>query len=104
MTADSGAITDDIPEAVPGWRERLSDPSLTALLVLNAAVIFLVSPLAAMGHHLPEFVAFLLLVAQIAIVLLLTPSRRTAPRRRPVARLIDRGGPSRPVRDLDPHS
>ncbi len=60
------------------WRARVADPSLTALLTLNILVIFVVSPLGALGHRLPEFATVSLLAAQVAIVLLLTPSRRAA--------------------------
>lgn len=78
MAADSETIDDEAGRIIPRSRRGLSDPGLTALLILNTAQIFVVSPLGAMGYRLPEIAAFLLLATQIVLILILSPSRRAA--------------------------
>jgi hypothetical protein len=54
--------------------ERLRDPALTALLVLEAAVIFLMSPLRALGMLTPPTVTVTVVLGVITVVVLLSRS------------------------------
>jgi voltage-gated potassium channel Kch len=58
---------------LPGsWHERIRDPCLTALLVLELCAIFLAAPLAAKGLPIARAVADTLVLAVLAIVVLLS--------------------------------
>jgi hypothetical protein len=57
------------------WQRRLRDPALTVLLVVQLIVLFVVTPVAALGVPLPPVLVDLLLAALIGAVLVITPSR-----------------------------
>jgi hypothetical protein len=54
------------------WQDRIRDPSLTVLLVLELCAIFLAAPLAAKGLPVARAVADSLLLAVLVIVVLLS--------------------------------
>jgi hypothetical protein len=64
-----------LPSRVVGWQRRLRDPALTVLLVVQVIVLFVVTPVAAMGVPLPPALVDVLLAAVIGVVLLITSSR-----------------------------
>jgi len=57
------------------WQERLRDPSLTALLVLEVTVIFVMSPLRALGVVVPPTIAVTVVLGVITVVVLLSRSK-----------------------------
>ena len=59
-----------------GWQDRVRDPSLTVLLVLQVFLLFVAVPLAAAGVPIAEPVAGLLLLVAVTLVVVL--SRRGA--------------------------
>ena len=54
------------------WQDRIRDPSLTVLLVLELAAIFLAAPLAAKGLPVARAIADTLVLAVLVIVVLLS--------------------------------
>ena len=56
-------------------QERLRDPAMTALLVLEIAVIFVMSPLRALGMAIPPAVIVTLVLLIITVVVLLSRSK-----------------------------
>src|SRR5215475_6076540 len=57
------------------WRERVRDPSLTALLIIQLCVIFVAAPLAALGLPWARPVGEGLVLALVLIVVTLSNSR-----------------------------
>jgi Ion channel len=57
------------------WRERVRDPSLTALLMIQVCVIFVAAPLAALGLSWARPVGEILVLALVLIVVMLSNSR-----------------------------
>jgi hypothetical protein len=57
------------------WRERLRDPSLTALLIIQLCMIFVAAPLAALGLPWARPVGEALVLALVLIVVTLSNSR-----------------------------
>jgi len=57
------------------WQERVRDPSLTVLLVLELCLVFLAAPLAAQGVANARPVAETLVLAALAIVVMLSHRR-----------------------------
>ncbi len=57
-----------------GWRSRLQDPSLTALLVFEVLLIFVGAPLAALGMRLPLLLAAMVVAGFIVLVVLVSGS------------------------------
>jgi len=57
------------------WQDRVRDPSLTVLLVLELALVFLAAPLAAEGPTIARPVAETLLLAVLVIVVTLSHRR-----------------------------
>ena len=55
------------------WQDRIRDPSLTVLLVLQICAIFLAAPLAAKGQPIARVVADTLVLAVLVIVVMLSP-------------------------------
>jgi hypothetical protein len=55
-----------------GWQERVRDPSLTVLLVLQIFLLFVALPLAAAGVLIAEPVAWLLLLVALTFVVVLS--------------------------------
>jgi hypothetical protein len=54
------------------WQDRIRDPSLTALLVLELCAIFLAAPLAARGLPIARAVADTLVLAVLVIIVMLS--------------------------------
>jgi len=54
------------------WQDRVRDPSLTALLILELCTVFLAAPLAAEGMPLARAVADTLLLAVLVILVMLS--------------------------------
>jgi voltage-gated potassium channel Kch len=55
------------------WQDRIRDPSLTVLLVLQICAIFLAAPLAAKGLPMARVVADTLVLAVLVIVVMMSP-------------------------------
>ncbi len=55
------------------WQDRLRDPALTVLLILDVCTIFLAVPLAAKGLPIAQTVADTLVLAVLVIVVTLSP-------------------------------
>lgn len=68
----NAVVADDRRRLVQPWQDRLRDPSLTVLLVLEVCTIFLAVPLAAKGLPTAQLVADTLVLAVIAIVVMLS--------------------------------
>jgi Ion channel len=57
------------------WRERVRDPSLTALLIIQLSVIFVAAPLAALGLPWARPIGEALVLALVLIIVTLSNSR-----------------------------
>jgi len=55
-----------------GWQDRVRDPSLTVLLVLQVFLLFVALPLAAVGVPIAEPVAWLVLLVALTFVVVLS--------------------------------
>ena len=55
------------------WQDRIRDPSLTALLILQICAIFLAAPLAAKGLPIARAIANTLVIAVLVIVVMMSP-------------------------------
>ena len=64
---------DDRRTAAGTWRDRVRDPSLTILLVLQLCAVFFAAPLAAKGLPIARAVANTLVLAVLVIVVVLSP-------------------------------
>lgn len=60
--------------AIGRWRDRLHDPALTALLLIETLVLFVLLPLRAVGVVAPPFISLTPPLLLIAIVVLLSRS------------------------------
>ncbi|MEA2732914.1 MAG: hypothetical protein QOF70_7389 [Acetobacteraceae bacterium] len=65
-------IDDDAWKPIHSWQDRIRNPSLTVLLVLELAAIFLAAPLAAKGLPIAPVVADTLVLAVLVIVVMLS--------------------------------
>ena len=65
-------IVDNKLRLIHAWQDRVRNPSLTALLVLELCAIFLAAPLAAKGLPLARAVADALLLAVLVVVVMLS--------------------------------
>ena len=65
-------VVDNRRRSVPAWQDRISDPSLTVLLVLQFCALFVAAPLAAKGLPMARTVANALVLAVLAIVVMLS--------------------------------
>src|SRR5215813_8127360 len=65
-------IVDNTRESIRAWQDRVRDPSLTALLVLELCAIFLAVPLAAKGLPIARAVTDTLVLALLLIVVMLS--------------------------------
>jgi hypothetical protein len=65
-------IADDARKSIHAWQDRIRDPSLSALLVLELCAIFLAAPLAAKGLLTARVVADTLVLAVLVIVVMLS--------------------------------
>jgi Ion channel len=63
---------DDTRRSVGPWQDRIRDPSLTVLLVLELCTIFLAAPLAAKGLPIARAVGDTLVLAALVIVVMLS--------------------------------
>lgn len=63
---------------IHAWQDRIRDPSLTILLILYLATIFVALPLAAEGLAIARPVADMLVLAVLAVVVLLSDRRGAA--------------------------
>jgi Ion channel len=63
--------------AIHAWQDRIRDPSLTVLLVLEVGAIYVAAPLAARGLPIARTLADTLVLAALALVVLL--SQRSGP-------------------------
>jgi hypothetical protein len=61
--------------AIHTWQERLRDPSLTVLLILELCVLFVAVPLAAQGLTMVRSVGETLVLAVVLIVVMLSHRR-----------------------------
>jgi len=65
-------VVDNRRRSIPAWQDRISDPSLTVLLVLQLCAIFVAAPLAAKGLPIARMVVDTLVLAVLAIVVMLS--------------------------------
>ena len=65
-------VVDNRRRSIPTWQDRISDPSLTVLLVLQLCAIFVAAPLAAKGLPMARTVANAFVLAVLAIVVMLS--------------------------------
>jgi Ion channel len=66
-------VDDDRRKLIQAWRDRIRDPSLTVLLVLELCAVFLTAPLAAKGLPIARAVNSTLVLAVLVIVVMLSP-------------------------------
>jgi hypothetical protein len=57
------------------WQDRMRDPALTVLLVVQLIAMFVLTPVAAMGMPIPRPLVDFLLIALIAVVVVISRSR-----------------------------
>jgi hypothetical protein len=65
-------LVDNPRRSIQVWQDRIRDPSLTVLLVLELCAIFLAAPLAAKGLPIARVVADTLVLAVLVLVVLLS--------------------------------
>lgn len=65
-------VVDNTRRSIRAWQDRIRDPSLTVLLVLQVCAIFVAAPLAAKGLPMARTVADTLVLAVLAIVVMLS--------------------------------
>jgi hypothetical protein len=68
-------VVDNRRVSIHGWQDRVRDPALTVLLVLQLCTIFLAEPLAARGLPIARVVADALVLGAVAIVVALSHRR-----------------------------
>jgi hypothetical protein len=66
------AVLDNKRASLRAWQDRLRDPSLTALLVLQVFLLFVALPLAATGVPIAQPVTWLLLLLAVTLVVMLS--------------------------------
>jgi len=65
-------VADDKRISLRSWPDRIRDPSLTALLILELCLVFLAAPLAARGLEIARPIGETLVLAVLMIVVLLS--------------------------------
>jgi hypothetical protein len=65
-------VVDNTRRSIRAWQDRIRDPSLTVLLVLQLCTIFVAAPLAAKGLPMARTVADTLVLGVLAIVVMLS--------------------------------
>jgi hypothetical protein len=65
-------VVDNTRRSIRAWQDRIRDPSLTVLLVLQVCAIFVAAPLAAKGLPMARTVADALVLAVLVIVVMLS--------------------------------
>jgi hypothetical protein len=83
MQSSASAVAPDLAGThLRAWRERVRDPRLTALLIIQLCVIFVAAPLAALGLPWARPVGEGLVLALVLIVVTLSnaaaPSSRSS--------------------------
>jgi Ion channel len=73
--AGASAVVNSRRDSIRAWQDRIRDPSLTLLLVLELCAIFVAVPLAAKGLPVARIVGKALALAGLAIVVLLSYDR-----------------------------
>jgi len=68
----SAVVDDATLNSIRAWQDRIRDPSLTALLILELCAIFFAAPLAAKGLTIAREVADTLVLAVLVMVVLLS--------------------------------
>ena len=66
-------MLDNRQRLIDAWRDRIRDPSLTVLLILELCAVFLAAPLAAKGLPIARAVTSTLVLAVLVIVVMLSP-------------------------------
>jgi hypothetical protein len=66
-------VGDNRRRLIDAWQDRIRDPSLTVLLVLEVCAVFLAAPLAAKGLPIARAVTSTLVFAVLVIVVMLSP-------------------------------
>jgi len=69
----ASVVLGDRRSVVGVWRDRIRDPMLTLLLILELCAMFIAAPLAAKGLPMARAVADTLVIAVLAIVVMLSP-------------------------------
>jgi hypothetical protein len=69
------AIFDNRRRSIRGWQDRIRDPSLTLLLVLELCLIFLAAPLAAKGLLKAAPITQTMVLVVVVIVVMLSHRR-----------------------------
>jgi Ion channel len=67
-----GAAGDDSRTRIHAWQERIRDPSLTVLLALELATMFVAAPLAARGLPIARILGDTLFLAALVMVVMLS--------------------------------
>jgi hypothetical protein len=67
------AVVDNARTRIRAWQDRIRDPSLTVLLVLELCAVFLAAPLAAKGLPIARAVTNTLVFAVLVVVVMLSP-------------------------------
>jgi hypothetical protein len=65
-------VVDNRRRSIHAWQDRIRDPSLTVLLILELCAVFLAAPLAAKGLPIARAVADTLVLAVLVIVVMLS--------------------------------
>src|SRR5262249_58269992 len=65
-------VVDNSRRSIHAWQDRIRNPSLTVLLILELCVIFLATPLAAKGLPIARAVADTLLLGGLIVVVVLS--------------------------------
>jgi hypothetical protein len=63
------------PPRIKTWQDRMRDPALTVLLIVQLFAMFVLTPIAATGIPIPPPLVSLMLAAVIGIVVIITDSR-----------------------------
>jgi hypothetical protein len=75
MRTSASAVVGPRGVQLLAWRERVRDPSLTALLIIQLCVIFVAAPLAALGLPWARPIGEALVLALVLIIVMLSNSR-----------------------------
>jgi len=65
-------IVDNTRKSIRAWQDRVRDPSLTVLLVLELCAVFLAAPLAAKGLPIARTIADTLVLAVLLVIVMLS--------------------------------
>ena len=68
-------VVDNRRRSLHAWRDRVGDPVLTVLLILELCLVFLAAPLAAKGLPMARPIIETMVMAVVAIVVMLSHSR-----------------------------